>query len=825
MASHNYPRPRPRPAHIRGATYLSYTPDGTKLISVGSNNTTRVYKTGFDGEPTNIDDCPEQNAGVASTNDFFVIGSEDGNISMFSLQTMSYEKYLTRCSLPIRDLALTPDGKWCAVASDELAVKIVDTEDCKQVMTLREQPKPIKHLSFDPNGSYISLSCTDGVIYVYSLLNKASELVRKIDGLIRAVETDDEIWTGVVWHPDGRAFAAPTATRDIQVVSIADWEFQRKFANGHDSDILAMAWSPNGSMLVSTGKDKKIQLWETKTQKIITTYNYANVMDLAWHPSRNLFSFSNTEGEVYIYNNFVPSEYSNLLELPLQPAPFYHDPLHSQSNLPIRSTRRQSQDSLDDILGPELIDDEDDFVVDDDGAGYALGRNQNGKRTHAELENFESDSKRLHQSWEPKIHKSFQPGSTPWRGNRKYLCLNLIGFVWTVDQDTHNTITVEFYDHEYYRDFHFTDTFLYDKACLNEHGALFSCPSQNETSAIIFYRPHETWTARADWRTEIPLGENITAISMSDSFVTVITTANYIRIYTLFGVPLRVCRLKSSPVVTCVSWRNYVLTLGNGPIGADGHTKLLYSIQNIKRDEICQNEDTVALPPGATLKTVFFSDNGDPFIYDSTSTLLTLLHWRIPAQAQWVPVLDTRLLSRLASGRKSETYFAVAVSENKFHCIILKGGDQYPYFPRPLLSEFEFEVPLFQQQSDGGKVDSDHDIMKKLELDLVLNNILKAQQQDLIENTQSSAEERARLQRTLVEIDKTLLKMINIECRESEERGMRALEMVKLIQDKSGRMIEAAVKIAERYDRAVLIEKISEIGESLLAENTAGEDN
>jgi len=52
--------------------------------------------------------------------DFFVIGSEDGNVSKFSLDTMSYEKYLTRCSLPIRDVALSSDGKWCAVASDEL---------------------------------------------------------------------------------------------------------------------------------------------------------------------------------------------------------------------------------------------------------------------------------------------------------------------------------------------------------------------------------------------------------------------------------------------------------------------------------------------------------------------------------------------------------------------------------------------------------------------------------------------------------------------------------------------------------------------------------
>ena len=67
MATTTQVRLRGRPAHTRGPTFLSYTPDGTKLITVGSNNTTRVYKTGFDGEPTNIDDCPEQNTGVAST--------------------------------------------------------------------------------------------------------------------------------------------------------------------------------------------------------------------------------------------------------------------------------------------------------------------------------------------------------------------------------------------------------------------------------------------------------------------------------------------------------------------------------------------------------------------------------------------------------------------------------------------------------------------------------------------------------------------------------------------------------------------------------------
>jgi chromosome transmission fidelity protein 4 len=555
--------------------------------------------------------------------EFFIMGSEDGNVSKFSLDTMSYEKYITRCSLPIRDVTLSSDGKWCAVASDELVVKIIRTNDTSAVMSLREQPKPVKHLSFDPSGKHIALSCTDGLVYVYSLINDEPELVRKIDGLIRTLETEDEISSKVVWHPDGRAFAAPTATRNIQVISRGDWENQRTFTSGHDGDITALAWSPNGAMLASAAKDGKVLLWETKTQKILATYDYADVMDIAWHPTNNLLSFTNTEGWVYIYNDFVPQEHSHLLKLPLQPAPFIHDPLSEISanarrpitnglkDIPNHGARRGTPDSLDDILGSDILGDEDDFVVDDDGAGYALGLNGNGKRPNGVADPYAGPlSKRRTQTWEPQIHDSFQPGSTPWRGNRKYLCLNLIGFVWTVDQDTHNTITVEFYDHEFHRDFHFTDTFLYDKACLNEHGTLFSCPANGDTPATIFYRPHETWTARADWRTQLPKGEEVTAISLSDSFITVTTTANYVRVYTLFGIPYRVYRQKSSPTVTCASWRDYVLTLGNGPVGADGNTRLLYTIQNIKRDEICQSEDVVALPDGETIKSVFFSDNG-----------------------------------------------------------------------------------------------------------------------------------------------------------------------------------------------------------------------
>jgi chromosome transmission fidelity protein 4 len=49
-----------------GPTYLSYTPNGEKLVTVGMNNAIRVFTTGSDEEPTTIDDCSDSNTAVAA---------------------------------------------------------------------------------------------------------------------------------------------------------------------------------------------------------------------------------------------------------------------------------------------------------------------------------------------------------------------------------------------------------------------------------------------------------------------------------------------------------------------------------------------------------------------------------------------------------------------------------------------------------------------------------------------------------------------------------------------------------------------------------------
>ena len=51
----------------------------------------------------------------------FLAGSEDGTVSKYSLTTNTYEGVLVRSSLPIRDVCISPNGQWAAVASEYVA--------------------------------------------------------------------------------------------------------------------------------------------------------------------------------------------------------------------------------------------------------------------------------------------------------------------------------------------------------------------------------------------------------------------------------------------------------------------------------------------------------------------------------------------------------------------------------------------------------------------------------------------------------------------------------------------------------------------------------
>ena len=86
-------------------------------------------------------------------------------------------------------------------------------------------------------------------------------------------------------------------------------------------------------------------------------------------------------------------------------------------------------------------------------------------------------------------------------------------------------------------------------------------------------------------------------------------------------------------------------------------------------------------------------------------------------------------------------------------------------------------------------------------------SILHSLLEDSVSSSRSSAESRLELSRKETEIDRTLLPLIQIACK--EEKGSKAYELVKLLRKRAS--LEYAGKIAVKYGLKNVADKIGEI--------------
>ena len=101
------------------------------------------------------------------------------------------------------------------IDSRETNAKIVNTISSSRVMILRGHSKSVKHITFHPNGNIVTTSSSDGSIYIFSITSEEASLLKKLDGIIPAVDVESETSSRVAWHPDGSVFAVPTPSKGI----------------------------------------------------------------------------------------------------------------------------------------------------------------------------------------------------------------------------------------------------------------------------------------------------------------------------------------------------------------------------------------------------------------------------------------------------------------------------------------------------------------------------------------------------------------------------------------------------------------------------------
>ncbi|MYM42015.1 TIR domain-containing protein [Duganella qianjiadongensis] len=111
---------------------------------------------------------------------------------------------------------------------------------------------PITALALSPNGRYLALAAEAEGIFIINLADKSSSSIRKTGGIVQALS----------FSPDNRHIAAAGLDRTIDIFDLQTGKPSVPSLTGHQDGITSLAFSPDGKYLASSSWDKTIRLWD-----------------------------------------------------------------------------------------------------------------------------------------------------------------------------------------------------------------------------------------------------------------------------------------------------------------------------------------------------------------------------------------------------------------------------------------------------------------------------------------------------------------------------------------------------------------------------------
>lgn len=728
--------------------------------------------------------------------------------------------------------------------------------DNSKIVLLKGHKSTVKSICYDTKGDFIVSSDVQGNILIWSVGPKepAPRIVKSLPGLTYKASMDSVLQTKVAWSPDNTCFAFPGTNQDIRIFSSGMWTPFYTLEGEHTENVITMAWSPNGYYLATSSQDKLLVIWDTKTKtKVSSNVNSSYVTGLAWSPDANQLAITDVYGLLRFWDNVIPTDNSNY------PHPAIMRQVKNENRLNMINMADDEASEMEDHgedldIGDDvnmLFDDDDDeveeegedvgedvgdFVIDDDGAGYTEtpeeAANSRRLKTQQSLNLGANNAaiiqrqRKFELAFDPPT--TFQPGETPYhkpeanktfdpaQGERRYMAYNLVGVITTIFEEAHSIINVEFHDQSAYRNFHFTDVFNYSMAAISTAGTVYAVESKEAVkkskklnadgeesdsddeeektlvNSTLYYRPNN-WGSDKDWTHHMLPGEDIISVAINRVSVIATTSLGYVRIFSISGVQRHIFSLEN--VVSVTAMTDLALFVYSTGPSFTGQQNLKYILLNTDSNEILQKDD-LHITTDSEVNWIGFTETNQAAVYDTAGVLRILQRQRRPDQGCWVPVFD----GKTHAAQKNEKYWPVGILRDRLMCVILRGNNLYPFFPRPPVKDISLQLPLLEMSTEVGQ----------LEEQILRVNTCNLHEKDEAEATNTEQDYDSVFRDADIEMDIALLKLINLACK--AEKVSRALDLSYILH--SSDSIDKAIRIASFHRYSSLAQKMTNIKET-----------
>lgn len=298
-------------SHENEVHNVIFTPDNKYLFSCGQDKTIKVWE--INNERFNLKQTLKGHTSwvwalaYCLNETILLSGSADQSVKFWDINKGICISTIQGKTDWVLSLAFKSDKSIMAVGSQDKVIRIWDLKKEKCIKTLKGHTDQIPSVCISPNGQLLASGGWDGLSKVWELNNYRCQFTFK---------HNSTPWSVSINH-ENRLLGTGSNDSTISIWNLLNGVLEYSF-NGHDGfQIYGIAFHPSENILLSSGWDGKIKLWDIDRKTQIFSFEgsrYEKFTCATFSPDGKYFAACSREQNIYIFDYYSKENITTIIK-------------------------------------------------------------------------------------------------------------------------------------------------------------------------------------------------------------------------------------------------------------------------------------------------------------------------------------------------------------------------------------------------------------------------------------------------------------------------------------------------------------------------------